>query len=121
MCGGLWGVAACRILFIHILPTWFWDVLHLSASPAADMTLSIVSFSFIGFGHWATIASGLGAAWYRKHTTICLSGLTLYPVLMIVVCTLAFHTLGRWIERRVSLVLEVPKLICDSPERRPAF
>ena len=29
-------------------------------------------------------------------------GLTLYPVLMIVVCTMAFHTLGRWIERRVS-------------------
>ena len=36
------------------------------------------------------------------HYLLSYPGLTLYPVLMIVLCTMAFHMLGRWIERRVS-------------------
>ena len=66
------------------------------------MTLSIVSFSFIGLGmgdyevDWSSMESE------THHYLLSYPGLTLYPVLMIVVCTMAFHTLGRWIERRVS-------------------
>ena len=50
MCAVASGAKPSRILFVHILPNLIWDVLHFICLSCADMTLSIVSFSFIGLG-----------------------------------------------------------------------
>ena len=96
------GARPHRILFVHILPNLVWDVLHFICLSCADMTLSIVSFSFIGLGMGDNVVDWGSMVSETHHYLLSYPGLTLYPVLMIVVCTMAFHTLGRWIERRVS-------------------
>ena len=96
------GARPRRILFVHILPNLVWDVLHFICLSCADMTLSIVSFSFIGLGMGDNVVDWGSMVSETHHYLLSYPGLTLYPVLMIVVCTMAFHTLGRWIERRVS-------------------
>ena len=79
-----------------------WDVLHFICLSCADMTLSIVSFSFIGLGMGDNVVDWGSMVSETHHYLLSYPGLTLYPVLMIVLCTMAFHMLGRWIERRVS-------------------
>ena len=67
-CGGLCAKPAASCL-LHILPNLVWDVLHFICLSCADMTLSIVSFSFIGLGmgdnvvDWGSMVS--------ESTTIC--------------------------------------------------
>ncbi|BDE85775.1 ABC transporter permease [Intestinimonas butyriciproducens] len=102
MCAVASGARPRRILFVHILPNLVWDVLHFICLSCADMTLSIVSFSFIGLGMGDNVVDWGSMVSETHHYLLSYPGLTLYPVLMIVVCTMAFHTLGRWIERRVS-------------------
>ena len=102
MCAVASGARPRRILFVHIFPNLVWDVLHFICLSCADMTLSIVSFSFIGLGMGDNVVDWGSMVSETHHYLLSYPGLTLYPVLMIVVCTMAFHTLGRWIERRVS-------------------
>ena len=102
MCAVASGARPRRILFVHILPNLVWDVLHFICLSCADMTLSIVSFSFIGLGMGDNVVDWGSMVSETHHYLLSYPGLTLYPVLMIVVCTMAFHTLGRWIEGRVS-------------------
>ena len=102
MCAVASGARPRLILFVHILPNLVWDVLHFICLSCADMTLSIVSFSFIGLGMGDNVVDWGSMVSETHHYLLSYPGLTLYPVLMIVVCTMAFHTLGRWIERRVS-------------------
>ena len=59
MCAVASGAKPSRILFVHILPNLIWDVLHFICLSCADMTLSIVSFSFIGLGMGDNVV-GLG-------------------------------------------------------------
>ena len=89
-------------MFVHILPNLIWDVLHFICLSCADMTLSIVSFSFIGLGMGDNVVDWGSMVSETHHYLLSYPGLTLYPVLMIVLCTMTFHMLGRWIERRVS-------------------
>ena len=102
MCAVASGAKPSRILFVHILPNLIWDVLHFICLSCADMTLSIVSFSFIGLGMGDNVVDWGSMVSETHHYLLSYPGLTLYPVLMIVLCTMAFHMLGRWIERRVS-------------------
>ena len=110
MCAVASGAKPSRILFVHILPNLVWDVLHFICLSCADMTLSIVSFSFIGLGMGDNVVDWGSMVSETHHYLLSYPSLTLYPVLMIVLCTMAFHMLGRWIERRVSAVLEVNNL-----------
>lgn len=103
MCAVASGAKQSRILFAHILPNLIWDVLHFICLSCADMVLSIVSFSFIGLGMGDNVIDWGGMVSETHHYLLSHPGLTLYPVAMIVLCTMAFHLLGRWIERRVSI------------------
>ena len=60
MCAVASGARPHRILFVHILPNLVWDVLHFICLSCADMTLSIVSFSFIGLVIAVTGYAGSG-------------------------------------------------------------
>lgn len=99
LCAVAVGAGKGRILFRHILPNLLWDVLHFMCLSCADMILAIVGFSFIGLGlgdntiDWGTMVAE------THHYLIAYPGLTMYPVVFIVLCTLAFHLLGRWIEK----------------------
>ena len=106
MCAVASGARPRRILFVHILPNLVWDVLHFICLSCADMTLSIVSFSFIGLGMGDNVVDWGSMVSETHHYLLSYPGLTLYPVLMIVVCTMAFHTLGRWIERNGTQLLK---------------
>ena len=88
MCAVASGARPRRILFVHILPNLVWDVLHFICLSCADMTLSIVSFSFIGLGMGDNVVDWGSMVSETHHYLLSYPGLTLYPVLMIVVLSL---------------------------------
>ncbi len=95
------GAGKVHILFVDIVPNLLWDVLHYLLLSAADMVLTMVSFSFIGLGlgedviDWGVMVADL-------HRFIIIHpGLASYPVAAIVLCALAFHILGRRLEKVV--------------------
>lgn len=96
------GAGRFHILFVDILPNVMWDVLHYILLSAADMVITIVSFSFIGLGmgdniiDWGVMIAEL------HHYIIAHPELTLYPVIAIVLCALSFNILGRTVEKEVT-------------------
>ena len=81
MCAVASGARPRRILFVHILPNLVWDVLHFICLSCADMTLSIVSFSFIGLGMGDNVVDWGSMVSETHHYLLSYPGLTLYPVL----------------------------------------
>lgn len=102
MCAVASGATRMRILFAHILPNLIWDVLHFICMSCADMILSIVGFSFIGLGMGDNVIDWGSMVSETHHYLLSNPGLTVYPVIMIVLCTMSFHLLGRKIEREVA-------------------
>ncbi len=96
------GAGRFHILFVDVLPNVIWDVLHYILLSAADMVITIVSFSFIGLGmgdniiDWGVMIAEL------HHYIIAYPGLTLYPVIAIILCALSFNILGRAAEKEVT-------------------
>lgn len=96
------GAGRFHILFKDILPNVLWDVMHFILLSAADMVITIVSFSFIGLGmgdniiDWGVMIADL------HHYIISHPGLTLYPVIAIVLSALSFNILGRAVEKEVA-------------------
>lgn len=100
MCAMASGAKKMRVLFGHILPNLIWDVLHFICLSCADMILSIVGFSFIGLGIGDNVIDWGSMVSEAHHYLLAHSRLTLYPITMIVLCTMAFYMLGREIEKR---------------------
>lgn len=99
LCAITSGASKISILFRDVLPNLWWDVLHYVLLSAADMVIAIVSFSFIGLGmgdniiDWGVMISEL------HHYIIAHPGLTIYPVISIILCALSFNILGRTAEK----------------------
>lgn len=95
------GAGRLHILFVDILPNVMWDVFHYILLSAADMVITIVSFSFIGLGMGDNIIDwGIMIAQLHRYI-IAHPGLTFYPVIAIVLCALSFNILGRTVEKEV--------------------
>lgn len=96
------GAGKAHILFVDVLPNLLWDVLHYILLSAADMVITIVSFSFLGLGMGDTIIDwGVMIAELHQFV-IAHPGLTFYPVIAIVVCALSFNVLGRKLEQEMT-------------------
>lgn len=100
LCAIASGASQGHILFVHILPNLIWDVIHFVCMSCADMVLSIVGFSFIGLGLGDNVIDWGTMVLETHHYIIAHPALTLYPILVILLCTASFHFLGRWVERR---------------------
>lgn len=96
------GSGKIYILFVDILPNLLWDIMHYILLSAADMVITIVSFSFIGLGmgddiiDWGIMISDL------HRFIISNPSLTFYPVIAIIICALSFNILGRKLEQEVT-------------------
>lgn len=100
LCAITSGAGRTHILFRDVLPNLWWDVLHYVLLSAADMVIAIVSFSFIGLGmgnniiDWGVMISEM------HHYIIAHPGLTIYPLISIILCAFSFNILGRSVEKR---------------------
>ena len=79
MCAVASGARPRRILFVHILPNLVWDVLHFICLSCADMTLSIVSFSFIGLG-MSPFSFSVSLLWPREFRSAISVSMTVRPL-----------------------------------------
>lgn len=94
LCATAAGASRARILFVHILPNLFQDVLLFLCLSCADMIMMITSFSFMGLGLGDTAVDWGGMILDAQAVAFKRPELIFYPILFVFLCTVAFNVLG---------------------------
>lgn len=88
------GCSTSRLLFIHILPNCFNEIISYLSLMCAEMIMMITSFSFIGLGLGDDVKD-LGGIIEEGYQVILLrNDIVLYPVIFVVLISLSFNLLG---------------------------
>jgi peptide/nickel transport system permease protein len=95
LCARACGAPMRRIIFVHVIPNCFMEILGYMSLISAEMIILIASFSFIGIGlgedtiNWGQmIAEG-------KSKIRIQPGMTLYPSIAIILFTFLFNYIGK--------------------------
>lgn len=100
MCAIASGATKGRVMFAHVLPNILGDLIQFICLSCADMVMVITGYSFIGLGmgdtviDWGSMMLDARAVMYLRPNLI------LYPLTLIIACTICFNVLGRMVKRR---------------------
>lgn len=92
------GCKEIRLLFIHILPNCMKEIISYMSLMCAEMMMMITSFSFIGLGLGDSVKD-LGGILKEAYQVVLLrSDIMIYPIIFIVLISLAFNLMGQEVE-----------------------
>lgn len=94
LCATASGASRLRILFVHILPNLFQDVLLFLCLSCADMIMMITGFSFMGLGLGDTAVDWGSMILDAQSVAFKRPDLIFYPIIFVFLCTVAFNVLG---------------------------
>ncbi|WP_353095624.1 ABC transporter permease [Tissierella praeacuta] len=88
------GASKFRILFVHILPNIFNDMIEFISLSSADMILTITGFSFIGLNLGDNVVDWGTMILESRNYGLVNPKLIIYPILAVIISSLTFNIMG---------------------------